>query len=156
MIRRQAATLARVSFATLVRNVPVRVLDVSRCGCRLESSERLHPGTAGSLRLQLGGQNHEDDVRVARCQVREGAGSNCFLGVELLPTRRIHGQSIRLAIGNLVGDREGGETTVADIAQEPPDSGAEQETGAGRPPPARARMHGRRQKPREIDLTGSR
>jgi hypothetical protein len=135
--RRQAATLARVSFATLVRNVPVRVLDVSRCGCRLESSERLHPGTAGSLRLRLGGQNHEDDVRVARCQVREGAGSNYFLGVELLSTRRLHDQSIRLAVGHLVGEREGGEAPSPNGAQEPRDAGEEQQArAASRAPPA--------------------
>jgi hypothetical protein len=136
--RRQGATLARVSFATLVRNVPVRVLDVSRCGCRLESSERLDPGTAGSLRLRLDGQNHEDDVRIARCQVREGAGPCYFLGVELLPTRRLHDRSIRLAVGHLVGERENGDASApSGGAREPRDLESEQQArAASRAPPA--------------------
>lgn len=106
MTNRQEATLARASFATLVWTVPVRIVDVSRSGCRLESSRWVHTGTTGQLRLSLDGGDHEDDIRIARCQVREGAGRNYFLGAELLRTRRLNARSIRLAIGRLIGDRE--------------------------------------------------
>jgi len=131
---RQAATVARATFATLVRNVPVRLLDVSRAGCRLESSQWIPTGTTGLLHLSLRGRHHEDDIRIARCRLREGAGSNYFLGVELLPTRRLNGQSIRLAIGQLVGEREDGEALASPQALPDRESG-QPGKGVSRAPP---------------------
>ena len=62
-------------IATLVRVVPVRVVEVSRSGCRMESTARLEPGLSGKLTLELGGLARVDDVRVTRCQQRPGG--NC-------------------------------------------------------------------------------
>jgi hypothetical protein len=129
--------LSRASFATLVRKMPVRVLDVSRSGCRLESSQRIHAGTTGLLQLSLGGYGHEDDIRVARCQLREGAGASYFLGVELLPTRSLNTRSIRLAVGELIGEQESREhPPLANSGQASPDRESEQlEKGVSRAPP---------------------
>ncbi len=121
----------------LVRSVPVRIVDVSRSGCRLESSHWVDSGTSGQLRLSLGGNSHEDDIRIARCQLREGAGRSFVLGAELLPTRRLNARSIRLAIGELIGERE--------ISEHPPpgtqlpDRESEQQAkGVSRAPPVPA------------------
>jgi hypothetical protein len=101
-----AFTHRRGSLATLVWTVPVRIVDVSRCGCQLESARLLDTGTHGQLRLAIGGRIHLDDVRIARCQQREGAGQRYFLGAELLRTRRLHARSIRIAIGRLLEQDE--------------------------------------------------
>lgn len=89
----------------LVRTVPVRLLDIGRNGCRLETARWLEPGTTGQLLLSIDGQPQIDDVRVVRCQLRVGAGSLYQVGIELLGTKRLHRRSIRLAISHLV--REG-------------------------------------------------
>ena len=41
--------------ATLVRSVPVRLIEVSRGGCRLESLSRLESGASGQLAVELAG-----------------------------------------------------------------------------------------------------
>jgi hypothetical protein len=134
---RQAAILARASVATLVRTVPVRILDVSRSGCRVESPRWLTAGTIGRLRLSLDGCGHEDDVRIARCQVRQGAGRSYLLGAELLGTRRLNARSIRLAVEHLVEALEATEhPPPGDTIRTPPDREAEQQAkGVSRAPP---------------------
>jgi hypothetical protein len=99
----------RATLGTLVWTVPVRLLDVSRAGCRFESPRALETGVNGQLRIPLGGRVHVDDVRVARCQVREGAGQRYLVGAELLCTRRLNTRSIRLAIGELIDEHDASE-----------------------------------------------
>ena len=43
------------AVATLVRSVPVRLVEVSRGGCRLECASRIESGTSGQLAVELGG-----------------------------------------------------------------------------------------------------
>jgi len=88
--------------ATLVRSVPVRLVEVSRGGCRLECSSRLESGTSGLLAVELAGLLRVDDIRVARCQPRIGAGSLFQVGAELLRTRRLGRRTIRMAVRRLI------------------------------------------------------
>jgi hypothetical protein len=133
---RHAAILARASLATLVRSVPVRVLDISRCGCRLESTRWLMAGTIGQLRLCLDGREHEDDVRIARCQTRRGAGRSYLLGAELLGTRRLYAHSVRVAIERLLTDLETSEHPPFNTFRTLPDRKSEQQAkGVSRAPP---------------------
>jgi hypothetical protein len=134
---RQAAILARATLATLVRTVPVRVLDVSSAGCRIESRRWLTAGTVGRLHVSLQGQGHEDDVRIARCQVRQGAGRSYLAGAELLGTRRLNGRTIRLAIQELVQELEAGDCPPPEgTSRALPDRESEhQAKGVSRAPP---------------------
>ena len=78
---------AHEAVATLVRSVPVRLVEVSRSGCRLECASPIESGTSGQLAIELAGLMRIDDIRVARCQQRMGAGPVYQLGAELLRTR---------------------------------------------------------------------
>jgi len=71
---------------------------VSRAGCRLESQRPLQAGTSALLAVQVGGRLRCDDVRVARCEHRPGAGESFHLGAELLPTRRLTARTVRMAV----------------------------------------------------------
>jgi len=95
---------SRLPVGTLVRSVPVRLVEVSRGGCRLESASRLDAGTSGLLAVPLAGLLRIDDVRVARCQQRAGAGDAYHLGAELLRTRRLGRRSLRAAVTKIIGD----------------------------------------------------
>ena len=56
----------------LVRQIPVRLLDLSVAGCCFESSREIAPGTTGDLRIDLGGAAYSDTVHVVRCDERHG------------------------------------------------------------------------------------
>jgi len=88
--------------ATLVRSVPVRLVELSPGGCRLECSSRLEAGTSGQLAVGLHGLLRVDDVRIARCQQRAGAGEIFHVGAELLRTRRLGRRTVRMAVRELV------------------------------------------------------
>jgi hypothetical protein len=94
-------------IATLVRSVPVRLVEVSRGGCRLECSSPFESGTSGVLAVELAGLLRIDDIRVARCQQRIGAGSVFHVGAELLRTRRLGRRTIRMAVGRIIGGEPG-------------------------------------------------
>jgi hypothetical protein len=79
----------------------VRLLDLSRSGCRLESSRRIEAGTSGRLRVGVNGSTRTDDVRISRCQPREGAGGTYDVGAELLLTRTLGPRSLRSAVSEL-------------------------------------------------------
>ena len=110
------------SVATLVRSVPVRLIEVSRGGCRLECERRIESGTSGQLAVQLAGLMRVDDVRVARCQPRMGAGPVFQLGAELLRTRRLGRRSVRMAVRRIIsGDRGVGHARHDDEMPSPVD-----------------------------------
>jgi len=97
------------TVATLVRSVPVRLIEVSRGGCRLECTRPIESGTSGQLAIELAGLLRVDDVRVARCQQRMGAGAVYQVGAELLRTRRLGRRTVRMAIRRIIS----GETAAA-------------------------------------------
>ena len=93
--------------ATLVRSLPVRLVEVSRSGCRLECSRPIESGTSGQLAVELGGVMRIDDIRIARCQMRMGAGPIYQVGAELLRTRRLGRRTVRMAIKTIIDGRMG-------------------------------------------------
>jgi len=91
------------SLVTLVGVVPVLVIDVSEGGCLLETHQPFEPGRTGTLRVTLDGGSHLEDLRVTRCLALPGRGSTYGVGAEFLRTPRSGGESLRHAIGRLIG-----------------------------------------------------
>ena len=87
----------------LTREIPTRLVEVSRSGCLLESGHRIEEGTVGALRLEVDGQMYLEDVRATRCVAIAGSGSSYLVGVEFLHTARPDGSSIRRAISSMSG-----------------------------------------------------
>ena len=71
--------------AVLGREIRVRLLNISSSGCLIAATSSLQEGAAASMRLDFGGVEYTDDVRVARCSRIEGS-SEYHLGVEFLWT----------------------------------------------------------------------
>jgi hypothetical protein len=86
----------------LNRNVPMRLIDIGRSGCLLESRQRVENGTLGELRLQVQDETFVDDVRVTRCVLVEGSGSLYRVGAEFVQTRRPGEHSIRRAMTSVL------------------------------------------------------
>ncbi len=103
----QPATHRGDAFGMLVWTLPVRLVDVSRGGCRVEVARHLETGTSGQLEIRTGGVLHVDDVRVCRCRMQEGASRVYHAGVELLRTRRLSRRSLRLAMRRIIGEHVG-------------------------------------------------
>jgi hypothetical protein len=88
-------------MAVLGRDVPVRVLDISVTGCRLESARRFETGTTGALTVVVDALKYTDDIRVMRCHALEGASGLYDVGVEFLWTRAPREQSLRRVLPKL-------------------------------------------------------
>lgn len=88
----------------LTREIPTRLVEVSRSGCLLESSHRIEEGTIAALRLEVDGQIYLEDIRATRCVAIAGSGSSYLVGVEFLQTGKPDGASIRRAIAGSLGD----------------------------------------------------
>lgn len=71
--------------AVLVARQRVGVGDVSRTGCRVESSQPLAVGAVGILAVQIGGEPHFDVFRVCRSRAIPGSTSVYEVGMEFLP-----------------------------------------------------------------------
>jgi PilZ domain-containing protein len=97
------AAIDRSSLANLVAQLPLLVLDVSHSGCLLETQQPVEAGRVGTLRLALNGGWYVEDIRVTRCQAVSGRGSTYHIGVEFLRTRRLPDQSLRHAVGQMIG-----------------------------------------------------
>jgi hypothetical protein len=109
-------------LGVLGRNVPARLIEISRSGCLLESRERVEDGTVGELRLQVGGETFVDDVRITRCVLVEGSGSCYRVGAEFVQTRRPGEKSIRRAVAAILREVTG--------AQKVPDLNGSSRNGA--------------------------
>ncbi len=78
MKRRQNALRCQMELVgVLTRQIPTRLIEISRSGCLLESGHRIEEGTVAALRLEIEGQSYLEDVRATRCVV------DCGLRVEL-------------------------------------------------------------------------
>jgi PilZ domain len=86
----------------LARNVPTRLIDISRTGCLFESRQRVEDGTVGELQLRVKSETFVDDVRVTRCVLVEGSGSVYRVGAEFVQTRRPDEHSIRRAVTAII------------------------------------------------------
>jgi hypothetical protein len=96
--------------ATLTRELPVRVIDVSESGCLIETRRRMEVGTIAALHLRLGTQHCTDDVEVMRCDAVRGVRNVYHVGVRLLWTTPRKAGSIRHAVaihvaGGITHDR---------------------------------------------------
>ena len=87
-------------LAVLGREIPVRLVNISGSGCLVVTSSSLHEGATASMRLDLGGGEYTDDVRVVRCTRIEGS-SEYHLGVEFLWTTAPGERSMRRVIASL-------------------------------------------------------
>jgi hypothetical protein len=85
----------------LTREVRVRLVNISGSGCLVESTTRLEPGTAGDLRIRIGGELYADDVRITRVQQMQGAGSTWHVGAEFLWTTQPGTRSLRRVVARL-------------------------------------------------------
>lgn len=105
MKRRQNALRCQMELVgVLTRQIPTRLIEISRSGGLLESGQRIDEGTVGALRLEIEGQSYLEDVRATRCVAIAGSGSSYLVGVEFLQTGRPDGSSIRRALSGSLGD----------------------------------------------------
>ena len=81
----------------LVRQVPVRLVNVSLSGFLLESTSEIGVGTTGELRVDMSGNRCRDQVRVARSVGRPGS-ANFYLGGEFSWGARPENGSVRRAV----------------------------------------------------------
>jgi c-di-GMP-binding flagellar brake protein YcgR len=93
--------------AILVADAQIRLVDISRSGCLIESRRHVAPGTTGELRVDVGGQTLSEQVRITRCVRVEGSGSLYRVGVEFLRTRQFDQSSLRRAVYG-IRERAGG------------------------------------------------
>jgi hypothetical protein len=82
----------------------MRIVDLSRSGCLIESQQRIEVGTVGRLRLRLGNQECSDDVEVVRCDALGLAQARYHIGVRFLWTTPRHVGTIREAVTRHVED----------------------------------------------------
>jgi hypothetical protein len=80
--------------AVLGREIPVRLLNFSGSGCLVATSTSVHEGAMATVRLDIGGIEYTDHVRVVRCTRAEGA-SEYHLGLEFLWTTAPDERSMR-------------------------------------------------------------
>ena len=85
------------SHAVLMRELCIRVINVSTGGCLIESQRWIEVGTIGTLQVKLGTEDCKDDVEVVRCEAVRGA-TVYHVGVRLLRTRPRQTGSIRQAV----------------------------------------------------------
>jgi len=83
--------------ATLTRELPVRVIDLSASGCLIGTWRRIEVGTIGTLHLRIDGDECRDDVEIARCHAVEGLPAMYHVGVRFMWTTSRQG-SIRDAV----------------------------------------------------------
>ena len=90
--------------AVLMREHLMRIVDVSRSGCLIESRQRVEVGTVGRLRLRLGDQECSDDIEVVRCDAVGLAQGTYHIGVRFLWTTPRNVGTIREAVTRHVED----------------------------------------------------
>lgn len=87
----------------LTREIPTRLVEISRSGCLLESGIRVVEGTVAALRLEIDGKVCTEDVRATRCVAVAGSGSSFLIGIEFLQTTGADRLSIRQAFAESLG-----------------------------------------------------
>ena len=82
----------------LVRQIPVRLVNISLSGFLLESDRQVQIGSTGELKVDLGDAMYTDQVRVGRAISRRGANQPYHLGGEFSWGNRPAKDSVRLAV----------------------------------------------------------
>ena len=101
-LRTNSAAVDRMVL--LGRDFQAHIVNFSPNGCLLQTNLPLDVGTVGTLRFVLNGREFLDSVQVVRCQAIEGAGSQYQVGAKFLWTMPNGEESLRRALGLLVGD----------------------------------------------------
>jgi hypothetical protein len=86
------------SHAVLMRELGVKVLNLSTGGCLIESERWVEVGTIGTLTVRLGTEECKDDFEVVRCEAVRAAATVYHVGVRLLRTRPRQAGSVRQAV----------------------------------------------------------
>ena len=86
------------SHAVLMRELGIRLINVSAGGCLIESSRWIEVGTIGTLQVRLGDEECKDDVEVVRCEAIGGATRVYHVAMRLLKTKPRQPGSIRYAV----------------------------------------------------------
>lgn len=82
----------------LVKQIPVRLVNLSLSGFLLESESDIDVGSTGELRVDLGSAVYNDEVRVARTVTRAGTSLPYTLAGEFSWANRPGQDSVRLAV----------------------------------------------------------
>ena len=85
----------------LVKQIPVRLVNLSLSGFLIESETDVHVGSTGELRVDLGDAVYNDEVRVARAVTRAGTSLPYHLGGEFSWANRPRQDSVRLAVRSI-------------------------------------------------------
>jgi PilZ domain len=97
----------QVVIGVLGRDHTVRLLEISRAGCLLESSRPVAVGTVGSLVVRVEGTEYVDRLRVARCEEVAGAGGRHRLGAQFLSLYLPGDKSLRRYVAELAAAAQG-------------------------------------------------
>lgn len=102
----KALLSSQSALGVLARDMSVRLLEISRSGCLLESSCSVAIGTLGALSIDVDGTEYVDQVRVVRCQLVPGAGNTHRVGAEFLSLHLPGDRSLRRYAAELSVDSE--------------------------------------------------
>jgi hypothetical protein len=97
----------QVVIGVLGRDLTVRLLEISRAGCLLESSHPAAIGTVGSLTVDVHGTAYVDRLRVTRCEAIAGAGDRHHLGAQFLSLYTPGDKSLRHYVAERAAEVEG-------------------------------------------------
>lgn len=103
----KALLSSQPALGVLARDMSVRLLEISRSGCLLESSCSVAVGTLGALSIDVDGKEYVDQVRVVRCQLVPGAGDTHRVGAEFLSLHLPGDRSLRRYAVQLSADGNG-------------------------------------------------
>ena len=73
---------------TVLREVPVQLLDLSLSGCLLRSNSEIPDGAFGRLQVMMGGARYHETLRIVRSTEQLGVDRPHFVGGEFSSTER--------------------------------------------------------------------
>jgi len=82
-------------LASLTKQIGVRVLNCSANGCLLETNAAIAVGSVARLRVEFGGGEFDDTVRVVRCDALTGASNVYHVGIQFLATTPPYAWTLR-------------------------------------------------------------
>ena len=85
----------------LLRQLPVRLLNVSMSGFFLESDDDIPTGTTGNLQLDLRGATRRDHIHVVRSVHRPGSAHRFLVGGQFFWSQRPAPDSVREAVRDI-------------------------------------------------------
>lgn len=97
---------------SLLREVRVRLRDICRAGCLLESEAALPPDAIGELVLVVDGHLSSAMVRITRCQRLSGRGRAYYAGA-IFDGRGMRGLSLPAAVDRFAREKEWSEEAGA-------------------------------------------